>query len=38
MIRKIYFSHYRAIREVMGTALTAGAAMLLGYFILLAGA
>jgi len=38
MIRHIYFSHYRGIRGVIAATLTVGAAMLLGYFILLAGA
>jgi hypothetical protein len=38
MIRQIYFSHYREIREVVAATITVGAAMLLSYFILLAGA
>jgi hypothetical protein len=38
MIRRIYFSHYRGIRAVATATITVGAAMLLGYFILLAGA
>ena len=37
-MRHIYFSHYRGIREVIVAAITIGAAMLLSYFILLAGA
>jgi hypothetical protein len=36
MIRQIYFSHYRAIREVITAMVTVGVAMLLGHFILLA--
>jgi hypothetical protein len=38
MIRHIYFSHYRGIREVITATVTVGAATLLSYFILLAGA
>jgi len=36
MIRHIYFSHYRTIREVTAAAITTGVAMLLGHLILLA--
>ena len=36
MIRHIYFSHFRAIREVVTATITTGVAMLLGHFILLA--
>jgi hypothetical protein len=38
MIRRIYFSHYRGIRAVITATITVAAAMLLSYFILLAGA
>jgi len=38
MMRHVYFSHYRRIRGVIITSITIGAAMLLSYFILLAGA
>jgi hypothetical protein len=38
MIRQIYFSHYREIRGAVTAVLTVGAAVLVGYFILLAGA
>ncbi len=34
MIQRAYFLHYRAIREVITTAVTIGAALLAGYFIL----
>jgi hypothetical protein len=37
MIRHIYFSHYRAIRGAITGMVTVGIAMLLSYFILLAG-
>ena len=36
MLHRAYYSHYRVIREVIGTAVTLGAAMLLGYLVLLA--
>jgi hypothetical protein len=38
MIRHLYFSHYRGIREAAVTSITVGAALLIAYFILLAGA
>jgi hypothetical protein len=38
VIRHLYFSHYKAIREVLAATITISAALLLGYFILLAGA
>jgi hypothetical protein len=34
MIQRAYFLHYRAVREVITTAVTIGAALLAGYFIL----
>ena len=37
MIREMYFTHYQAIRGVVTTLVTLGAAMLLSYFILLLG-
>jgi hypothetical protein len=37
MIRDIYFTHYQAIRTVIRTMVTLGAAMLLSYLILLFG-
>ena len=36
MLYRVYFSHYRLAREVVTTGITVGAAMLLGYLILLA--
>jgi hypothetical protein len=36
MIRHLYFSHYRGIREVAATAITVAAALLMSYLILLA--
>lgn len=37
MIRHMYFSHYRGIREGITASITVGTAVLLGYFILQAG-
>jgi len=34
MIRHVYISHFRAIRELIAVGVTVGMAMLLGYLIL----
>ena len=38
MVRHFYFSHYLVIREAIAATIAIGAALLLGSFILLAGA
>jgi hypothetical protein len=36
MISRVYYSHYRAVHQTIGAGVTVGAAVLFGYFILMA--